>query len=203
MKRNPDFKRKYKERKLRKTFLIIVEGETEKNYFNKFHNHKIVKKGKNPGILKLVKEAKEINKNYEYYEVWVVSDIDNCSQKIFDESYKLARKNNIQIAHSNPNFEYWILLHFQSEINIPKNQYSKLITKHLGGKKYKKGTGMNDELFNKLLDKQKTAIENAKKIKVDNNIHTQCTSVYKLVESLNASKTDKNSKAKHIQMKLK
>ena len=118
-------------------FLIVTEGaKTEPNYFEKFREFlglksidvKIVHpEGTDPKTLvhaainlksKNEKEAKRqqerINGVVKYDEVWVVFDL----EKTHDERRRLAREardqakaQNIQVAYSDPSFEYWLLLH--------------------------------------------------------------------------------------------
>jgi hypothetical protein len=72
---------------------------------------------------KLVEVAKEFNSdavkdarrsgddNLRFDEVWCVFDRDDHER--FDAACQMARDNLFSLAVSNPNFELWLLLHFQ------------------------------------------------------------------------------------------
>ena len=126
------FQRKYGERRYKKILLIATEGvKTEPQYFAIFNNKKTIiqvkcLKGNNdsspPQVLRRMKEylkKENINKNDE---AWLVVDKDDWSEEqlvqLFDWS-KTAK--NYYFALSNPNFEFWLLLHYEDgkDINNP------------------------------------------------------------------------------------
>lgn len=54
-----------------------------------------------------------IEQHVNYDEVWCVFDTENLTKNpSFREAVFKARQNNIQLAISNPAFEYWYLIHF-------------------------------------------------------------------------------------------
>lgn len=112
-------------------FLIVCEDEkTEPSYFENYKNQipvetlylKAVGAGKDPkGVVKqailernnLSREAKK-----EVDATWVVFDKDDADEnpiKIsnFDEAFKKADNENLNIAFSNEAFELWLLIHFK------------------------------------------------------------------------------------------
>lgn len=132
------FKRKRQQRRARRaewldpkpdSYLIVCEGsKTEPLYFNELAEFirielegrvdvpkipTIEVSGEGEGTVALVHKAIEIRNraNFVYQHVWVVFDKDDF--KDFDEAISLARENAIEVAWSNPCFEFWILLHFE------------------------------------------------------------------------------------------
>jgi len=118
-------RRKSKKRKIRPHILIIVEGETERNYFQAIKADAdygkalssvkitINKKGqasKNIAqeIMQMIKRAERDDNPYD--KVWWVFDHDNNPNR--KEGYDQAKKANIRIAFSAFAFEQWYLLHF-------------------------------------------------------------------------------------------
>jgi hypothetical protein len=114
------------------SILIVCEGEkTEPNYFKSLRdflklpiiNVDVVDKGGAPitvveKAINLVEQRKidhKRDKNISLYEsVWCAFDIENPNnnsslQKAIDKGLQ----NKIQLAISNPSFEYWYILHFE------------------------------------------------------------------------------------------
>ena len=131
-----DYQRRPSFRQPRKSFLIVVEGQTEELYLKKF---KIDFRSKlidihivNPGCtdpMNLVNRAMELKKQREReakrefvvpYDredgVWVVYDLEAPNHIRRTQSpvaKQRADANNIRIATSDPAFEYWYILHFE------------------------------------------------------------------------------------------
>lgn len=115
-----------------KTFLIVTEGKTEANYMLALRDRlqltvadvEIVDPiGNDP--LTLTRKAIELRDTrkkqarkqpdiVEYDEVWVICDLEEPNH-VYRSKLKEARKlkgtENIRFAHSDPCFEYWLLLH--------------------------------------------------------------------------------------------
>ena len=195
-----DNKRKFNNRKLRKRILIVCEGEkTEPNYFKSLKKElprglvevDILGAGANTlSIIKIAKEKiKESKKtNMPYDNVWVVFDRDSFPPSDFDNAISSAKANNFNCAWSNEAFELWYLLHFEfRHTAMSRVDYSDKLSKYLD-EKYKKN---NSNMYDKLLDKQNTAVNNAKKLL---NQHSSCppsrsnpaTKVHLLVNELNS-----------------
>lgn len=107
-------------RQERKVILIVCEknNRTERIYFKQFRNRntavnidiphtKVTKPGK------LVEFAIEKSNRAEYDSTWCVFDVDDTNtNNDIRQAKKLADRHNIQIALSNPSFEFWYLLHY-------------------------------------------------------------------------------------------
>lgn len=66
------------------------------------------KGGADPGGL--VRYAAKIRDHSYYDEVWCVTDVDEYN---LADAVAQAKRSGIQLAISNPCFEYWLLLHFE------------------------------------------------------------------------------------------
>ena len=106
-----------------KRLVIVCEGaETEPRYFNglrqKYRLSTLtiqVVEGKGAPI-SVVKEAKKQSRELDddADEVWCVFDKEvKANSSSFDEAVNLARSNGLELAVSNPAFEYWYILHFE------------------------------------------------------------------------------------------
>lgn len=184
----------------RKYYLIFTEGEkTEPNYFEKFKEQlpknsvSIEILGAGDNTLSLLnqtiskkKKFAEAN-NFEYDSVWIVFDKDSFPADDFDNTIHKAKENKVKCAYSNEAFELWYLLHFhyyQDACN--RNDYKNRLTSCLN-EEYKKNS---IEMYAMLLDRQKKAIDNAKKLfKIKKYLpyskRNPCTTVFLLVEELN------------------
>jgi hypothetical protein len=191
-------KRKIDFREPREKILIVCEGErTEPNYFNAFKakNDNIIIdiKGTGYNTCSLVKEAIKLKTEAEkkeepYNQVWCVFDKDSFADDLFNNAIFLAQKNKIKTAYSNQAFEVWYLLHFSYFVSaLHRNVYIEKLDGFLC-KKYKKN---DPDMYDLLIDKQKDAIRNAKKLinnyknKTTYSKKDPSTQVYLLVEELN------------------
>ncbi|HEY89836.1 MAG TPA: RloB domain-containing protein [Thermoflexia bacterium] len=181
-------RRRYRQRDLRKRFLIVCEGsKTEPNYFRSFRaNAQVVGKGYN--TLSLVKSAVEMIQEDEYDEVWCVFDRDSFPMEQFNNAILKAKKEGIQVAYSNEAFEIWYLLHFNYyDTGMSRTQYKDKLTELLGSTYQKNDRGMYDILESK----QPTAIRNAETLlrsygdEHDPEQDNPCTTVHLLVQRLN------------------
>ncbi len=118
--------------------LIVVEGQnTEPKYFKAVQGlcrTFTLKIETSPGsdsltVVNYAAEKKQQNlrkvkKGDEplYDSVWAVFDRERIDQqKRFSRAVELAKACNINLAVSNPCFEFWLLLHFQKiEVNLPE-----------------------------------------------------------------------------------
>jgi hypothetical protein len=179
----------------KKTFLIVCEGtKTEPLYFDAFKckTADVVVDGAGANTvsvikraIKLKKEAKDIGRSYD--QVWCVFDKDTFPIKHVRAAFRLAAKNDIQVAYSNESFELWYLLHYiYLTSHILRTDYITKLSEHMKMPYVKNSRNM----YTQLLPKQVDAIRNAKKLI---NIHgdTQpedkapSTTVFVLVEELN------------------
>ena len=206
------FKRSIGKRKEHNFIYIFTEGKkTEPIYFEakkneiKSNDVKIEIKGTGRNTLSLVNYAlnfiKEENISLEKDECWVVLDKDDFNGN-FNSAINRAFKKGLKVAYSNEAFELWFLLHFNlMNSAIGRKDYIKKIeenyNKSVKNKKYKKYK-YNKVNINHLIllikDKEKTAIQNAKKLlrqfKEEKSFikKNPSTTVHLLVEKLNKLK---------------
>lgn len=148
----------------RPLIVAVCEGKvTEIEYFVGFRNY-----ARNPRVRfeteravgdpkKVVERARELKTNSEARaskwadenirldQVWAVFDRDDHTR--FDEALQMARDNEINLAVSNPNFELWLLLHFQEQPGLRDRvdvvrllkRWDSNFDKHVDFKKYESG----------------------------------------------------------------
>lgn len=98
---------------------------TEPEYFSGLKRHlrnsavKVVVKKKPVDPTALVRHAARVREAGDYDEVWCVVDVD---QYELEDAVNLARKVEVNLAISNPCFEYWLLLHFEDCMR-PMSEY--------------------------------------------------------------------------------
>jgi hypothetical protein len=127
--RRRSFNRPLGERRYRKLYVIAAEGvKTEPQYFALLDDlQAIVRvtclKDKNnsapPQVLKrMAKHLREQGlKNSD--QAWLVVDKDNWTDSQLQELYNWSQQaRNYGFALSNPNFEYWLLLHFEDATGL-------------------------------------------------------------------------------------
>ena len=186
--------RKVNVREIKQRFLIVCEGEkTEPKYFEKFRVPKTVINvkgvGENPSRLvqsaiKLKEEAIKADEGYD--QVWCVFDRDDWPPQDFNSAIHKAENHDLKVAYSNEAFELWYVLHFEFlNTGIPRDDYCKKMTKHLG-KKYQKNS---DIIYDELINKQPTAIRNAERLLASYDYSTPgqdnpSTTVHLLVKEL-------------------
>lgn len=188
-----NLKRRKNFKPLRKSFLIVCEGEkTEPNYFSNFRVPKKIfdVEGIGANTESLVRRAikHRDTSSTSYDEVWCVFDRDSFPIENFNNALELARNNNIKVACSNEAFEIWYLLHFHyHDSATSRAQYKALLTDRLGFQ-YEKN---DPNIYEHLESLQDDAIKNAKRLKNSYLHHSPgndnpSTNVYELVEKLKA-----------------
>lgn len=187
------------ERRYKKLFVLATEGKkTEPEYFSIVEKEiqglqrpliKITclrKKSSSPEhVLKSMKSyLKEKSFNPKIDEAWLVIDRDRWPEQHIEILNRWAQtKENYGLAVSNPNFEYWVLLHYEDgkAIGSPSDCSTRL-KKHLPD--YDKGLKGSSIC----LDSIKKAVERAKDRDkppcLDWPKSSGSTTVYKLVENL-------------------
>lgn len=194
------------QREPRVQLLIVCEGaQTEPNYFialrRKLRLSSVevkVQSDKNTSDPKRVvdfalkqraKQLKEARRSQvlgEYDEVWCVMDVENpADNPLFHEAIQQAKREKLQLAVSNPAFEYWFLLHFEDTSSGFKDgqQLKKRLKQHQSS--YHESKPMFDELY----PHTQLAIQRAKRIlrshaDARNPYPNPSTNVFKLVERL-------------------
>jgi len=191
---------------IKKTILIVCEGQTEKIYFESFPVLGVKIKAidlKGQAKLKLVESTKEIveNAKEEYNEIWCVFDMDVKRGAVefadFDNAISKALLLDYKVAYSNDAFELWFYLHFNiTDSQQLRSYYYRELGKRFGinyvkdGKKYAFCLKIYDILKNDKNSSQEKAIERARSLfERQENLpyHQQNpnTKVYELVEELN------------------
>jgi len=184
-----------------KTFLLVVEGPTEKNYFSDVKTN-----GHIPGVTVTPKVAKHSDLNtilknalteFEtgvYDSVWCVFDRDTIVEKGMSEDlkkqYEKALSKGIHFADSMPAFEVWFLLHFA----MPEQFYSsqdgvikelrKYIPYYEKDQKWLSSVNLYTTLKPHFDEAMKKAAELDKKKEDTGNENTTISHVYKLFEEL-------------------
>jgi hypothetical protein len=119
-------------------------------------------------------------------EVWCVFDVEKQgTNPTLEQAVSKANSENIQLAVSNPVFEYWFLLHY-AEFNRAFTDYND-VEKEL--KKYIANYQKNMDVCRKIFDDTKDAIERARKVlnnhpDKDNSFPNPSTGVSELVDKL-------------------
>jgi len=196
-------------RRSEKTHILIVcEGkETEPNYFRGLRDEEavrqnfnvVVQKGKGGSCVVVIDQAiaeleKAANRGEDFDEVWCVFDAEQSGQrKQVIQARTLASQHRIQVALSHPSFEVWLLAHF---VRTKKSfaDCEKVIAelnKHWRREFRRDYEKNDDQIYTRLADRTRTAIDNARKVReldwtsspdiVDSN---SATDVYLLVERL-------------------
>lgn len=159
-------------RSTRQSFLIVCEGtETEPKYFERFRVPGLIVRAEGTGrnTISLVKEALRLREIYNYDQVWCVFDKDDFPIDNFENAIQMATENGMKVAYTNQAFELWYVLHFCYMQNANgREAYMDMLDKFLKFK-YEKN---DPRMYQILLPKIETAIENAKKlIKLYNSSH--------------------------------
>ena len=195
MGRNDSLRRRGPFREPKRRLLIVTEGEvTEPEYFKALRHHckalvdihfaaAGVPKTCVEKAIKLRSMDQQTSKdpNLQYDESWCVFDVDN--HPLFAEAKQQAKDNGIRLAISNPNFELWLLLHFQEQnSHIHRDKLPTKIKKFMPG--YVKSPDME-----KLLPLHVTAIERAENLRKMQNLKKMpganpSTGVHDLVNSI-------------------
>ena len=133
-KKQRTFQRPLGERRYKKLFVVSVEGsKTEPQYFAIFNQPQsivLVKCLKKPStesspiqVLKKMQGYLRKESLRKTDEAWIVVDKDDWTEDQLRKLLQWAEKSeNHGFALSNPNFEYWLLLHFEDGKGIANSQ---------------------------------------------------------------------------------
>lgn len=125
----------------RNIVLVVVEGETERNYFNGLKERdsdiKIVLERPGPADpFRLVKtcidhmEDKDVNIDDGDLAICAFDMDENPPERIA-RAAELARENGMIIALSNPCFELWLALHYQDVYRpVDRREATAMVKKH-------------------------------------------------------------------------
>lgn len=187
-----------KPRPRRRLLICCEDSKSSADYFNSFpidaKRIEVLVEGTGSNTDSLIQVAidtrdKAVNKKTPYSEVWCVFDRDSFPINNYSRAFDLARAHKIKTAWTNEAFELWYLLHFDYvDAAISRKDYADKLLKK--GLQYDKA---DRSMYDKMRDKQDTAIRNAKKLEAYWN-GTKCkaperenpsTNVHELVEHLN------------------
>jgi len=127
------------------SFAIFPEGaKTEKEYFmaTRPKSNKVKvrcfctgHKSSPRNILRRVERALRKLKPDSAIEIWIVIDRDSWDPADLDLLVSWARKNpsRLFLALSNPNFEYWLLLHFEDAGRLNAKECVRRVRKYFPG----------------------------------------------------------------------
>jgi len=180
--------RKGKKRSLKKTFLVLVDGESEQIYLSNFKTSNIHIKPELP-------KQRSLNKLYEYFKrerekydktFWIIDlDVPIREKKInLVKDYKKNFENEILINH--PCLEFWFLLHY--ELKNFGNKCGEVIS-HLNKnfdefKSYDKSKKEVEKIAEKLRSRLDIAVRNAKKRDCDLERLINCSEMFKFFEEI-------------------
>lgn len=208
---NASFERRPGQRQPRQCILIVCEGaQTEPNYFESLRREfklslvEVQVEGYGAAPISVVdralarreerrQEAKNARRKSQFNtppfdEVWCVFDVENPSKNpSFQQAVSKARSKNLDLAISNPAFEYWYLLHFK-ETTQPFANAAELI-QALRDRDCLPHYEKNLNVCSVLFAFTDTAIERADRLlahhpDADNDFPNPSTLVYKLVQKL-------------------
>ena len=179
----------------KKTFLICTEGtKTEPEYFemlNRFFRNVNIKcprsstsKNSPRAVLKQMKREIKNLGFQDTDQAWIVTDKNEWSEKQLNEPYQWSTEcENFGFAVSNPNFEYWLLLHFEDGCDIDSaKKLNRKLKVHIPN--YNKS--IDSRFFSK--EKVENAVQRAQKLDVppclDWPRSIGQTTVYKLVKQI-------------------
>ena len=186
-------------------YVVIVEGDTEYNYFDALRNQDFIpkhrvhiepakpdenKSASNHLIACAEEKFNSITNRLTDDECWIVFDVESLSrndkrERQVREAIDVAREQKWFVALSNPSFEVWYLLHITDDltgIEGTGNSAKKTLSKLLGGYR-------ESNVPAPCLDRQaiQLAITRAKALDTDPNSpipELPGTRVYRLVERL-------------------
>ncbi len=187
------FPRQLGQLRYRKLFIIAVEGvKTEPQYFGIFSNQSIIKvkclkSGHDSSPPQVLDRMKIYLKNEGLKstdEAWLVVDKDQWSNEQVNLLYTWSQtQSNYGFALSNPNFEYWLLLHFDNGNGIANSRECSIRLKQYVPN-YDKGINATDYTMERI----KEAIGRAKRRDTppcqDWPHHAGSTTVYRLVGNI-------------------
>ncbi len=173
-----------KNKPVKNNLLLVVEGTTEKIYFERLkglekYTTLIIKPAlpKHSNLQSLLDYAKKEQKTSVYDYVWLVFDRDvlltqNLPKSTIDliNNPEKLKKQGIEIADSMPCFEIWFLLHYclPKQTYQNQNKFIEELCKHIPNYCKKQKWLDKNDIYAMLKDKIDIALENAEKLRVRN-----------------------------------
>ncbi|MCL2148875.1 MAG: RloB family protein [Methanomassiliicoccaceae archaeon] len=141
-----------------KTVVILVEGRSEKVYFERFRTRERpiairIHESKDSTAEGMVEKCIGLNErsglDTKTDDAAVVFDADINSREDIGRAVETATGRGIKVYVSNPSFEFWLLLHFEdNRVNEVQGVIEELLGKHIGVR-YKKSEGVNRHITDK------------------------------------------------------
>jgi RloB-like protein len=188
-----------------KLFVIATEGEeTEQQYFNMFHSTRIKivslptgRDGKSAPtyVLSRLDEFKEIYDFGDEDEFWLVLDVDRWGARNLSTVCREATQKGYQLAISNPCFEIWLCLHFQTLDPYDKTckDFKLRLKKILGGYNSSNLDLENYRIHVEEALKRATSLTNKKQEYWPSTLGTHVGQLVKaIMESINSSVAENN-----------
>jgi hypothetical protein len=173
--RDHELRRQPSSKEPRSLILIVCEGEeTEYRYFETMRKRRklpsvtieVVRPNRQSDqlVLYAIKlRSKKAADSPPYNEIWCVFDREAANEPAgFAEAVKRADQEDIQIAVSNPCFEYWYLLHYR-ETNRPFYNADE-VCELLRHNDCLPGYQKNQDVFEQLADRMLQALERAERL---------------------------------------
>lgn len=185
--------RKTNKKKANKVILLVVEGQTEKEYFSELKSCEklsgitiIPKQASHSSISDILECAIREEKDKVYDSIWCVFDKDVSSySKTTKKAQNLeskAIKKGIKVADSLPSFEVWFLLHYA----IPQYNYLNQVKVIKDLKNYIPNYKKGMEIYSQLKPQLSVARKNAQDLD-SKGYETYCR-VYKIFEDIDLLK---------------
>lgn len=144
-------KRSYENRPERRTVIIFCEGEaSEPDYINALKRLPEIRTNTSISIeidpeqgvpLTLVKRAVERSRKDEVDECWCVFDVEwPKNHPNLKQAVQLADHHGIRLAISNPCFELWLILHYESQAAFMSTKEAERRSRSLDGRSGKRIT---------------------------------------------------------------
>ncbi|MEV4769922.1 RloB family protein [Micromonospora humida] len=122
--RETDLRRRPASREQRTTVLIATNGEsTERDYFNGLKQEpwvrpRLVVVAERGSPVNVVRGAARRRQRDDFDEAWAVCDVDDFAT---EPAAREAVDSDVKLAWSNPCFEVWLLLHYESCTRFVEN----------------------------------------------------------------------------------
>ncbi len=156
-------------REVKPRFLMICEdGKSAPAYFNDFRltSATVVPVGTGFNTISLVEEAISYRDRHGFTGkrdiTWVVMDRDSFPKDNYDNAFRKAKANGIEVCFSNECIEVWFLMHFTESSKFESRKKLPGILGGHRGVKYEKGMR---GLFTLLLPNISVALKNAAQIR--------------------------------------
>ncbi|MCL2712749.1 MAG: RloB family protein [Methanomassiliicoccaceae archaeon] len=185
-----------------KRIVIIVEGRSEKIYFERFRTsespiairiHESKDRTAEGMVAKCLHLIERSGLNTDVDEVIAVFDADRNAVEDIEEAVKTCSKNNVTMYISNPSFEFWLLLHFEDDkTTYIQEDLEKRLEKYIKAE-YKKSEGINrhigHEHIEQAIARSKSLLPEGDPVKCKNTMPSTC--IHILVEKLINKQTNK------------